>query len=229
MTLRTGLAKSKNMISIRVLQAIGPQYAREWAMRFGFDEDKNLPYLTLALGAGSVTPMQMVGAYAVFANGGYRVNPWLISKVTEQTGKVLMENKPQVLDDSVRAIDARNAFMMTSLLQEVTRSGTAARAQATLKRPDLFGKTGTTNDSMDAWFAGFQPSHRRRHLDGLRHAAQAGQQFAGHRRRTEPADLDLLHGACAQGCAGHAIHAARRRRQHRRRVVLQRISPTAMA
>ena len=126
-------------------------------MRFGFDEDKNLPYLTLALGAGSVTPMQMVGAYSVFANGGYRVNPWLISKVTEQSGKVLMENKPPVLDDTVRAIDARNAFMMTSLLQEVTRSGTAARAQATLKRSDLFGKTGTTNDSMDAWFAGFQP------------------------------------------------------------------------
>ncbi len=157
MTLRTGLAKSKNMVSIRVLQAIGTQYARDWAMRFGFDEDKNLPYLTLALGAGSVTPMQMVGAYSVFANGGYRVNPTLISKVTEQTGKVLMENKPPVLDDSVRAIDARNAFMMTSLLQEVTRSGTAARAQATLKRSDLFGKTGTTNDSMDAWFAGFQP------------------------------------------------------------------------
>jgi len=157
MTLRTGLAKSKNMVSIRVLHAVGTQYARDWAMRFGFDADKNLPYLTLALGAGSVTPMQMVGAYSVFANGGYRVNPWLITKVTEQTGKVLMENKPPVLDDSVRAIDARNAFMMTSLLQEVTRSGTAARAQAALKRSDLFGKTGTTNDSMDAWFAGFQP------------------------------------------------------------------------
>ncbi len=158
MTLRTGLAKSKNMISIRILQAIGPQYAREWAMRFGFDEDKNLPYLTLALGAGSVTPIQMVGAYSVFANGGFRVNPWLISKVTEQSGRVLMESKTRELDDSVRVIDARNAFMMTSLLQEVTRAGTAARAQATLKRTDLFGKTGTTNDSMDAWFAGFQPT-----------------------------------------------------------------------
>ena len=158
MTLRTGLAKSKNMISIRILQAIGPQYARQWAMRFGFDEDKNLPYLTLALGAGSVTPMQMVGAYSVFANGGYRVNPWLISKVTEQSGKVLMENKPQHLDDSVRVIDERNAFVMSSLLQEVTRAGTAARAQAMLKRSDLFGKTGTTNDSMDAWFAGYQPT-----------------------------------------------------------------------
>ena len=158
MTMRTALAKSKNMVSIRILQAIGPQYAREWITRFGFDEEKHLPYLTMALGAGSVTPMQMASAFSVFANGGYRTNPWLISKVTEQKGKTLMENKPLELDDSVRAIDARNAFIMASLLQEVTRSGTAAKAQAILKRPDLFGKTGTTNDSMDAWFAGFQPT-----------------------------------------------------------------------
>ena len=158
MSLRTGLARSKNMVSIRILQAIGPQYAREWITRFGFDENKHQPYLTMALGAGSVTPLQMATAYSVFANGGYRINPWLVSKVTEQKGKVLMESKPSPPDDSVRAIDARNAFLMTSLLQEVTRSGTAARAQATLKRTDLFGKTGTTNDSMDAWFAGFQPT-----------------------------------------------------------------------
>ena len=157
-SLRTGLAKSKNMVLIRILQAIGPQYAREWVTRFGFDEDKHLPYLTMALGAGSVTPMQMATAFSVFANGGYRVNPWLISKVTEQKGKTLMEIKPQALDESVRAIGARNAFIMNSLLQEVTRTGTAAKAQALLKRTDLFGKTGTTNDSMDAWFAGFQPS-----------------------------------------------------------------------
>ena len=158
MTLRRGLAKSKNMISIRILQAIGAPYAQEWITRFGFDEDKHPAYLTMALGAGSVTPMQMASAYSVFANGGYRVNPWLITKVSEQRGKVLVETKPPVLDESVRAIDARNAFLMESLLQEVTRSGTAASAQATLKRPDLYGKTGTTNDSMDAWFAGFQPT-----------------------------------------------------------------------
>ncbi len=158
MTLRRGLAKSKNMISIRILQAIGAPYAQEWITRFGFDEDKHPAFLTMALGAGSVTPMQMVSAYSVFANGGFRVNPWLISKVAEQKGKVLVETKPPVLDESARAIDARNAFMMESLLQEVTRTGTAASAQATLKRPDLYGKTGTTNDSMDAWFAGFQPS-----------------------------------------------------------------------
>ena len=158
MTLRTGLAKSKNMISIRVLNAIGAPYAQEWITRFGFEADKHPAYLTMALGAGSVTPMQMATAYAVFANGGYRVNPWLISKVTEQKGKLLVETKPPTLDDSARAIEPRNAFMMSSLLNSVTSIGTAARAQATLKRPDLYGKTGTTNDSMDAWFVGFQPS-----------------------------------------------------------------------
>ena len=158
MTLRRGLAKSKNMISIRVLQAIGAQYAQDWITRFGFDADKHPAYLTMALGAGSVTPLQMASAYSVFANGGYRINPWLIARVTEQKGKVLMETKPLALDDSLRTISERNAFIMDSLLQEVTRTGTGALAQAKLKRPDLYGKTGTTNDSMDAWFAGFQPT-----------------------------------------------------------------------
>ena len=158
MTLRKGLAKSKNMVSIRVLQAVGAQNAQQWITHFGFEADKHPPYLTMALGAGSVTPMQMATGYSVFANGGYRINPFLISKVTDQTGKVLSEFTPPELDESVRGIDARNAFVMTSLLQEVTRSGTAARAQATLKRPDIYGKTGTTNDSMDAWFAGYHPT-----------------------------------------------------------------------
>lgn len=158
MTLRTGLAKSKNMISIRVLQAVGPKTAQEWVSRFGFDADKHPPYLTMALGAGSVTPMQMATAYSVFANGGYRVTPWLITRVTDHKGKALSEFTPAPLSEQPRAIDARNAFIMDSLLQEVTRAGTAARAQATLKRPDLYGKTGTTNDSVDAWFAGFQPT-----------------------------------------------------------------------
>ena len=158
MTMRQGLAKSKNMISIRILRAVGAQNAQDWATRFGFDADKHPAYLTLALGAGSVTPMQMATAYSVFANGGYRVNPSLITKVMEQKGKVLMESKAPVLAESMRAIDERNAFVMSSLLQEVTRSGTAASAQRELKRSDLYGKTGTTNDSMDAWFTGFQPT-----------------------------------------------------------------------
>ena len=158
MNLRRGLAKSKNMVSIRILQAVGPAYAQSWVTRFGFDEDKHPAYLTMALGAGSVTPLQMATGYAVFANGGFRVNPWLISRVTDQQGRVLVQTKPLAQDESLRAIDPRNAFIMGSLLQEVTRTGTAASAQATLKRPDLFGKTGTTNDSMDTWFAGYQPT-----------------------------------------------------------------------
>ena len=158
MTLRRALAKSKNMISIQILQSIGTAYAQDWITRFGFEADKHPPYLTMALGAGSVTPMQMAGAYSVFANGGYRVNPWLISNISEQRGKVLVNTPTVALDESQRTIEARNAFLMTSLLQEVTKTGTAAKAQATLKRPDVYGKTGTTNDSLDAWFAGFQPT-----------------------------------------------------------------------
>ena len=158
MSMRTGLAKSKNMISIRILQAVGPKTAQEWVSRFGFDAEKHPAYLTMALGAGSVTPLQMATAYSVFANGGYRVNPWLITKVTDHKGRVIAITTPPVTSEQPRAIDARNAFVMNSLLQEVTRSGTAARAQATLKRPDLYGKTGTTNDSVDAWFAGYQPT-----------------------------------------------------------------------
>jgi len=157
MTLRRALAKSKNMVSIRVLQAIGPPAAQEWITRFGFEADKHPAYLTLALGAGSVTPLQMATAYSVFANGGYLVSPRLIERVTDHRGHVLQETRAPALDESMRVIDARNAFVMSSLLQEVTRAGTAARAQASLKRPDLFGKTGTTNDSLDAWFAGWQP------------------------------------------------------------------------
>ena len=158
MQLHTALAKSKNMVSIRILQAVGAQNAQDWLTRFGFDADKHPAYLTMALGAGSVTPMQMATAYAVFANGGYRVNPWLVTKITDQKGKVLVESQPPLPNESVRAIDARNSFIMNRLLQEITRVGTAARAQKDLKRIDLFGKTGTTNDSIDTWFAGFQPT-----------------------------------------------------------------------
>jgi penicillin-binding protein 1A len=158
MTLRRGLAKSKNMVSIRVLQSVGARNAQDWITHFGFEAEKHPAYLTMALGAGSVTAMQMATAYSVFANGGYRVQPFLISKITDQRGKILVETAPAEITEEQRAIPARNAFTMTSLLQEVTRSGTAARAQATLKRPDVYGKTGTTNDAMDAWFAGYQPS-----------------------------------------------------------------------
>jgi penicillin-binding protein 1A len=157
MTMRKGLTKSKNMISIRILQKIGAKYGQEYTTRFGFDEDKNPPFLTLALGAGAVTPLQMVGAYSVFANGGYKINPYLISKVTDADGKILSQVKPDKAGDQAnRIIDERNAFMMDSMLKDVVRYGTAVKAMA-LKRTDIAGKTGTTNDSFDAWFAGYQP------------------------------------------------------------------------
>ena len=155
MTLRKGLAKSKNMISIQILQSVGTRNAQEWVTKFGFDEDKHPAYLTMALGAGSVTPMQMATGYSVFANGGMRVQPHMITRVTDHKGKVLIDSPPQMVNEANRAITSRNAFVMTSLLQEVTRSGTAAKARVALKRDDIYGKTGTTNDSMDAWFAGY--------------------------------------------------------------------------
>jgi penicillin-binding protein 1A len=158
MPMHTALAKSKNMVSIRILQAVGTQNAQDWITRFGFEAEKHPPYLTMALGAGAVTPMQMATGYAVFANGGYRVNPWLITKITDQRGRVLVESQPPLPNESARAVDARNAFIMNRLLQEITRSGTAAAAQRTLKRADLYGKTGTTNDAVDTWFAGFHPT-----------------------------------------------------------------------
>ena len=158
MPLQTALAKSKNMVSIRVLQGTGPEFAQKWIEHFGFEASKHPAYLTMALGAGSVTPLQMASAYSVFANGGFALQPQLIGKVTDQKGKVLLEARSPVLDEGQRTVPARNAFVMGTLLQEITRSGTAARAQATLKRPDVYGKTGTTNDSMDAWFAGFHPT-----------------------------------------------------------------------
>jgi penicillin-binding protein 1A len=158
--LKRALARSKNMVSIRLLESVGPRAAQEWATRFGFDAERHPAYLAMALGAGSVTPMQMASAYAVFANGGYRINPYLITRVADNKGVILKQFTPQPAGSALaaRAIDSRNAFVMTQLMQEITRSGTAAKAQATLKRPDIYGKTGTTNDSVDAWFAGYHPS-----------------------------------------------------------------------
>jgi len=158
MRLRSALAKSKNMVSIRVLEAIGPKFAQEYVTRFGFEQDKHPPYLTMALGAGSVTAWQMARAYAVFANGGYLVQPYFIQKIVDDRGNALALAEPKRAgDETLRVIDARNAFIMDNMMQDVTRIGTGARA-ARLGRTDLAGKTGTTNEFVDAWFAGYQPS-----------------------------------------------------------------------
>ena len=158
MRLRTALMKSKNLVSVRILQAISPQYAQDYITRFGFDAKMHPPYLTMALGAGNATPMQMAQAYSVFANGGYRVPPYFIERVEDNRGNVLLQAKPQRAGDGAeRAIDPRNAFIMQSLMRDVVRGGTAARAMK-LGRSDLAGKTGTTNDFIDAWFCGFNPT-----------------------------------------------------------------------
>ncbi len=158
LTMREGLAKSKNMVSIRILQAIGPKYAQDYVTRFGFDAARHPAYLTMALGAGAVTPLQLAGGFAVFANGGYRVAPYLITRVTNHEGQLLMQAKPVLAgDESARAIDARTAFVADTMLRNNVQAGTARRAKE-LKRNDVGGKTGTTNDSVDAWFAGYTPS-----------------------------------------------------------------------
>jgi len=158
MSMRTGLAKSKNLVSIRILKSIGTQYAQDYVTRFGFEADKHPPYLTMALGAGSVTPWQQLTGYAVFANGGYRIQPYVVKQILDDKGNVLAEAQPVVAgDENLRVIDPRNAFLMDSMMHDVVRRGTATRALA-LKRGDLAGKTGTTNDFVDAWFCGYQPT-----------------------------------------------------------------------
>jgi penicillin-binding protein 1A len=158
MRLRTALAKSKNMVSIRVLDAIGPKYAQEYVTRFGFEPERHPPYLTMALGAGSVTAWQLARAYSVFANGGFLIQPYFIHKIVDDRGNALALAEPRRAgDEGLRVLDPRNAFIMDHMMQDVTRSGTAARA-ARLGRLDLAGKTGTTNEFVDAWFAGYQPA-----------------------------------------------------------------------
>jgi penicillin-binding protein 1A len=154
MTLRNALAKSKNLVSIRVLQAVGVDYAHEYVGRFGFDMSRVPPYLTMVLGAGEVTPLSLASAYAILANGGYRVKPYFITRITDKSGQVLETFKAAPPE---RVIDPRNAFIITSMLQDVVRRGTAAAAMQ-LGRSDLAGKTGTTNDHRDALFAGYDPS-----------------------------------------------------------------------
>jgi penicillin-binding protein 1A len=158
-TLREALVRSKNLVSVRLAQHVGVGAARDWAARFGIDPARQPDNLTFALGSGSVSPLQMAQAYGVFANGGWRVPAVLVERITDARGLVLFEAPPAAaLSEDTRAVPARNVFVVNSLLADVTRVGTAASAQARLKRPDLYGKTGTTNDAVDAWFAGFQPS-----------------------------------------------------------------------
>jgi penicillin-binding protein 1A len=158
MSMRKALTKSKNMVSIRIMQAVGAEYAQDYVTKFGFDKDKVPPYLTTALGAVSVTPLQMFSGYSIFANGGYRVLPYFIDRIEDSKGQLIQKFTTTAAGvDAEQVIDVRNAFTMVNMMQDVVRHGTAIRAM-TLGRGDLAGKTGTTSDSMDAWFCGFQPT-----------------------------------------------------------------------
>ena len=156
MRLRTALVKSKNLVSIRILQAIGIRYAQDYITRFGFDASRHPPYLPMALGSGSVTPMQMAAGYAIFANGGLRVAPYFIRRIEDEKGNTIEQFQPvTALNGAKRVIDPRNAYIMTSMMQDVINHGTAIKAKQ-LGRSDLAGKTGTTSNFVDAWFCGFQ-------------------------------------------------------------------------
>ena len=179
--LRSALKKSRNIVSIKLLQQIGIEHATEYARRFGF-EDPALPQdLTLSLGTGSVTPLEIATAYASFANGGFKVNNYFIRKILDKDNRVLFDHKPDTVctqcpRPALTELEAKNMpstingnpvakriiepyvhYQITSMMQDVARSGTAAKATRILKRTDLAGKTGTTNDQRDSWFAGFTP------------------------------------------------------------------------
>ena len=156
-TLRQALTASKNMVSIRIVMAMGVNEAHKYVQRFGFGSQQIPTALSMALGSGSVTPLQMAEAYAVFANGGYKVSAYVIDRIEDSEGRLRAQMKPLVAGENApQVIDARNAYIMTSIMRDVIRRGTATRANA-LGRSDLAGKTGTTNENKDAWFAGYNP------------------------------------------------------------------------
>lgn len=156
-TLRQALTRSKNTVSVRIAQAMGVDYTRNYAMRFGFKSNQLPTTLSIALGSGSATPLQMAEGYAVFANGGYKVSGYVIDKIYDSQGNLRAEMHPLVAGQNApQVIDPRNAYVMTSILRDVVLHGTARRATA-LGRSDIAGKTGTTNDFKDAWFVGYTP------------------------------------------------------------------------
>jgi penicillin-binding protein 1A len=155
-TVRHALTHSRNVPTVRMLRSMDVDYTRDYFKRFGFDTARHPRNLTLALGTGAVTPLQMAGAYAVLANGGYRVQPWLIAKIQDRDGKPLFEAAPpQVRQEGARVLDPRNVFILDSMLRDVARFGTAAQAGRQLGRVDIAGKTGTTSNAIDGWFGGY--------------------------------------------------------------------------
>lgn len=156
-TLRQALTRSKNMVSIRILMATGLNYTQQYIQKFGFKPNNHPANLSMALGAGSSTPLQMAEGYAVFANGGYRVSAYVIDKIYDSQDHLKAQMQPLVAGENApQVIDPRNAYIMYKMMQDVVKYGTARGALA-LGRNDIAGKTGTTNDNKDAWFVGFNP------------------------------------------------------------------------
>jgi penicillin-binding protein 1A len=179
--LREALYKSRNLVSIRVLQTIGIDYALDYVSKFGFNRDDLPRNLSLALGTANLTPMEIARGWSVFSNGGYKLDPYLIERIESRDGEVLYKANPatvpvaetfakeQLKDElngttdsppvlAERIIDGRTTYILTSMLQDVIRKGTGRRALA-MKRNDLAGKTGTTNESKDSWFSGFNADY----------------------------------------------------------------------
>ncbi|MCB1828214.1 MAG: peptidase, partial [Coxiellaceae bacterium] len=166
--LRTALVHSRNLVSIRLLQAIGLDYAINYLHRFGFSNSQLPKTLTLALGACDINPLQLAMGYAVFANGGYQVKPFLIASVAKENDGVIYQHHPLTVcrdcsanDEPVantlpapQMISPQNAYLITNVMQDVIQNGTGRKARE-LNRMDIAGKTGTTNKQMDAWFSGF--------------------------------------------------------------------------
>lgn len=157
-TLRQALTASKNMVSIRILMAMGVDYARQYVQHFGFRLEQIPNSLSMALGSGEVTPMQMAEGYAIFANGGFKVSNYVIDRIYDSRGNLRARMQPLVAKvNAPQAIDPRNAFILYHMMMDVVNHGTAYSAHA-LGRSDIAGKTGTTNDNKDAWFVGFNPN-----------------------------------------------------------------------
>ena len=157
-SIKEALTKSQNMVSIRLIKRIDPLFAQSYIRRFGFESSRNPPYFTLALGAGAVTPLQLGVGYSIIANGGFYVEPYFIDRIVDSEGRLVRKYEPiKIGDKNLRVIDARHAFIINNILSEVIKTGTGKKARS-LGRPDLAGKTGTTNDAFDAWFAGYQPT-----------------------------------------------------------------------
>ena len=151
--LRIGLIKSRNLVSIRLLQNIGIPYAIDYVKKFGFSPSDLPKALSLALGSGNTTPLQLIRAYATFANGGYLIKPFFIEQIRNENNKIIFEN-PEINKENNRIITPENAYLITDALKDVIKHGTGKKALI-LKRNDLAGKTGTTNNQIDAWFSGF--------------------------------------------------------------------------